>query len=162
MRLLEKSVFKNIMVNAFLVDKDDKVLATTDENIFDILDSFNLPENKSTVEKNIYRFKNQNGKDIYNIIWPIQENGSGEISRIYFQLDYDLVKSKISKSRVRYLNMSLLIWGLSASGLFLLIYLVMNPFRHFGRMGARSKSTGCDGRNGYRCILRGWGNSQGL
>jgi len=125
----KNSVYRDIMVHAFVTDKDSVILASTDTLQFKFLGQFSLPENALVIKKDVYRYTTLGGKPVLHLIWPVVDQYDHLIATAHFQIDYEKIQSDIKKARFNYFNLALLLWVIGATGLFLLIYIVMNPFR---------------------------------
>ena len=126
----KNSVYRDIMVHAFVTDKDNIILASTDTVQFSFLGNFAIPPKSEAIRKNIYRYTTLEGKRVLHIIWPVTDQKNELIVTAHFQIDYEKLATDIKRARFNNLNLALLVWVTGAAGLFLLIYLVMNPFRH--------------------------------
>ncbi|MCH8872584.1 SpoIIE family protein phosphatase, partial [candidate division KSB1 bacterium] len=93
---------------------------------------FSRPDSEQ-IEDRVFKYKLPNGISVYEFENPllIKDTDGTEIfkgtSHIYFSSENTL--ARISSKRRNDLKLALFILGLSGAGVFLLIYVVMNPFR---------------------------------
>ena len=126
----KNSIHRGIMVEAFLLDNVNFILVSTDssKSFVDVADSV-VPGDADKLKDTVYLYSRPDGQEILHVLWPILGRSNHSIAQVHFLIDYQKVKDEFSRARFYYFNLALLVWVIGAAGLFLLIYLVMNPFR---------------------------------
>ncbi|MDZ7724511.1 MAG: SpoIIE family protein phosphatase [candidate division KSB1 bacterium] len=116
------------VVDVLVVDKSQRILASYDKD--KVAKTFSLPEDASEFTEHAYLYELENGQRVMDIVMPVRDPaGSGVLAHAHYQIDYDTLYTEINEVRSRYLRGVLLVALIGAAGLFLLIYLVMNPFQ---------------------------------
>ncbi len=124
---LKNTEYRDILFNAFVVDNSGGILASAKDT--QLLETFTMPKATEEVRKDIYRYDLSSGEKVLDIIWPVVDSKNRLLCSIHFHINDEQISKEIAKARLNDLNLALLIWALVAAGLFLLIYIVMNPFR---------------------------------
>jgi serine phosphatase RsbU (regulator of sigma subunit)/anti-sigma regulatory factor (Ser/Thr protein kinase)/tetratricopeptide (TPR) repeat protein len=124
---LKNTEYSDILFNAFVVDNTGGILASAKES--QLLENFSLPANATEVQKDIYRYNLSTGERVLDITWPVIDSKNRPLCRIHFHINNQQVTKDIAKARLNNMNLALLVWAVGAAGLFLLVYIVMNPFR---------------------------------
>ena len=124
---LKMSEHRDILYNAFVVDNSNTIIARADEG--EILEPFKFPDNVKEIQKNVFEFRQPDGKKVVDIVYPVVDEQDHIMSRAHLFIDGDKIYSDVSKARQNNLSLALFVWVIGVAGLFLLIYIVMNPFR---------------------------------
>ncbi len=124
---LQMSEARDILYNAYIVDNNHVILASTDST--QILERFITPESLTEIQKDVFVFETDEGVKVVDIVFPVSDERNRVLCKAHFFIHYGEISRAITRARFSDLKMMGLIWLLGASGLFLLIYLVMNPFR---------------------------------
>ncbi len=124
---LKNTEYRDILFNAFVVDNSDGILASSKES--QLLETFSLPKTIEEVRKEIYRYDLSSGEKVLDITWPIVDSKNRPLGRIHFHINDEQIRKDIAKARLNNLNLALLLFVIIAAGMFLLVYIVMVPFR---------------------------------
>lgn len=124
---LQMSEYRDILFRAFIIDNNGFILASSEDGL--VLEHYDQPADARILEKDVYTYKLASGEEIIDIVYPVLDEGGKTLCKAHFLIQYNSVRSDISRTRWADLNVTGLVWLIGAAGLFLLIYLVMNPFR---------------------------------
>ena len=123
--------YKERILQISIVDNTiGRIAYSSNLNEYD--EPFSRPDSEQ-IEDRMFKYKLPNGISVYEFENPvlIKDTDGTEIfkgtSHIYFSFESTL--ARISSKRLNDLKLALFILGLSGAGVFLLIYVVMNPFR---------------------------------
>ncbi|MBN2411607.1 SpoIIE family protein phosphatase [candidate division KSB1 bacterium] len=127
---LLKSEYSDILLNAIVVDNIQNILAIAEEDsFFKVLETFEIPEEHKKKRDNVYQYRMKSGPEIVDMEWPVLDDENRKLCTVHLFIDFKNIKKDITGSRSNVFHLGLLVWIIGAAGLFLLIYLVMNPFR---------------------------------
>jgi serine phosphatase RsbU (regulator of sigma subunit)/tetratricopeptide (TPR) repeat protein len=115
---------------AFVEDNFGNILASSNRDLLrPLMDSFTLPEDSKEIEEGVYQYESEDGTTVLDVIYPVVDTEGRTLCRAHFHIRYSQIQDQVTALRVDYLQLILLVWLIGAAGLFLLVYLVMNPFR---------------------------------
>jgi serine phosphatase RsbU (regulator of sigma subunit)/TolA-binding protein len=124
------SEHNELLVNAFVVDNFGNVLGSSNHQYLRVATGdYSLPENAQIFSDNVYTYPLDNGMRVLDIIYPVKNEQDQILCKVHFQMSYDRIYAEIKSVRFDYLKLAALAWLAGLLGLFLLIYLMMNPFR---------------------------------
>ncbi len=127
---LKMSEHSELLVNAFVVDNFGNVLASSNPDYLRVAtQGYALPDNAKSFSNNIYTYPLDTGQRVLDIIYPVKNEQDQILCKVHFQMSYDRIYAEIKSVRFDYLKLAFLGWIAGLLGLFLLIYLMMNPFR---------------------------------
>jgi len=127
---LLKSEYSDILHNALVVDNIQNILAIAEEDSFyKVLGNYEIPIDHKKLQDRVYLYHLKSGAEVVDLEWPVLDDENRKLCTIHFLIDYKKIKKDIASTRLNYFHLGLLVWVLGAAGLFLLIYLVMYPFR---------------------------------
>ena len=135
---LSMSQHRDILFDAFIVDNGGEILATAKDNQLNVGDTLRIPPAAKELEKNMaYKYRlarnvkqgDTIGPEIVDIVYPVIDESGNILGQSHFFINYNIIARDISSARWNYLNLGLLVWIVGVTSLFLLIYIVMNPFR---------------------------------
>jgi len=124
---LRMSEYRDILYSAIIVDNNNVILAGTDST--QVLEKFILPQEMTELQKDVSLYRLRGDDRVLDIAYPVLDDRNRILCRAHFLISYESVSREILRARLIDLNMAGIAWLLGAAGLFLLIYLVMNPFR---------------------------------
>jgi serine phosphatase RsbU (regulator of sigma subunit)/anti-sigma regulatory factor (Ser/Thr protein kinase)/tetratricopeptide (TPR) repeat protein len=126
---------REIMFSALIVDVANEIKAVSKNGVLTQFNVFQIPTDSRELEKDIvYKFKLQPEErgvqaEVLDIVLPVLDKDNKRLCKAHFLIDYNVINKEIKSARLSYFNLALLVWIIGIAGLFLLIYLVMNPFR---------------------------------
>ncbi|NOY57799.1 MAG: SpoIIE family protein phosphatase [Calditrichaeota bacterium] len=135
---LSMSQHRDILFDAFIVDNGGEILATAKDNQLNVGDTLKIPLDAKELEKNFaYKYRiagnkkegDKIGPEVVDIVYPVLDESGKILGRAHFFINYNIIAKEISSARWNYLNLGLLVWIVGVTSLFILIYIVMNPFR---------------------------------
>ena len=127
---LQMSEHSELLVNAFVVDNFGNVLGSSNHQYLRVATGgYSLPESAQIFSDNVYTYPLDNGMRVLDIIYPVKNEQDQILCKAHFQMSYDRIYAEIKSVRFDYLKLASLAWIAGLLGLFLLIYLMMNPFR---------------------------------
>lgn len=116
-----------------LTDKRSVILASSDSNRTIWEEKFEIPEDAKVLRKFkdsvVYLIEEKDQPSILNITWPIKSENGEHLADAQLQIDYAKVRSETVQRNLSLLTGTLFVWLVVSAGLFLLIYVVMNPFK---------------------------------
>ncbi len=129
--------YKNIISEVAITSNRGVMIANSDSAKTDsvILKDFvyAVPDEikplKEYQDSKVYVLENQSGEKILDVVWPIMDKDKTKLANIHFRIEYRLVDKQIARYQGALIGELLLVWAIVSAGLFLLIYVVMNPFR---------------------------------
>ncbi len=124
------SKHNDLLHMAFVEDNFGNILASSNRDVLrPLMDSFTMPEESKEIEEGVYQYETEDGTTVLDVVYPVVDAKGRTLCRAHFHIRYGLIQDQITALRVDYLQLILLVWLIGAAGLFLLVYLVMNPFR---------------------------------
>ena len=132
---ISETEHREIMHSAMIIDVADEIKARSDNSPLQQFDPFLMPDNYRELEKDkVYKFKIQPigqsaSQEVLDIVLPVWSKENKLLCKAHFLIDYKIINKEINSARLASFNLALLVWIIGIAGLFLLIYLVMNPFR---------------------------------
>lgn len=127
---LLKSEHSDILLNALVVDNIQNILAIAyEDSFYKLLGVYDIPGKKRKVQEHVYQYHLKSGVNVIDVEWPVLDDSNRTLCTSHFLMDYRKISKDTTAARSNYLRLMLLIWTLVAASLFLLIYLLMNPFR---------------------------------
>ncbi len=124
---LQNSEYRDILYRAIIVDNNQYILASTEGQ--QIFEKFVLPAVAKSIQKDVLRYILPSQTEVLDINCPVLDASGRTLCTAHILIDYAAIRTEIGKGRWNDLNLTLLVWLIGAAGLFLLIILVMNPFR---------------------------------
>ena len=124
---LQNSEYRDILYHAIIADNNQFILASTEGQ--QIFEKFTRPAEAETVQKDVLRYTLPSGVEVLEINAPVNDGAGKMLCSAHFFIDNAAIRSEISRERWSDFRLTALIWLVGAAGLFLLIILVMNPFR---------------------------------
>ncbi len=125
--LRESDELANI-VDMIIIDKTGRILASFDSTR--IASQFQMPSSATSFRENVYLYTPPDKPRVVDIVMPVQHpEDNAVLARAHYQMNYDIIYEQINDVRMSYLRGMVLVFVIGAASLFLLIYLVMNPFR---------------------------------
>lgn len=116
-----------------LTDENDYLLYTTDEDLFSKFFSaeFKIPVDNEQVRPFLFRYKIDEDTGIYSFVSDILNNDydKRKIGKVYLEVKKEYVSKNIASQRLRDLQVAVLILLIGYAGIFVLVYLILNPFR---------------------------------
>ncbi len=119
--------YKGLLQDALVVDPQNNIIASTDLRKY--LQSYERPENAKELAADIYSYYITPEDRVVDIMYPIPDEHGNKMCQVHFIMKYKVISDEIRQARLNDINLLGFIWLLGVSGMFLLIYLVMNPFR---------------------------------
>jgi len=114
-------------------DDNDRLVYTTDEDLFIKFFNaeFKLPVPHEQVRPFLFRYKIADNVDIYTFVSDVFNNSNDKIKigKVYLDVKKDFVSSKIAAQRLKDLQVVLLVLLIAYAGTFVLVYIILNPFR---------------------------------
>ncbi len=124
---LQMSEYRDILFRAFIIDNNGFILASTEDGL--VLEHTDQPTESRALQNDVIAYKLSSGQEVIDIAYPVVDESGKALCKAHFLIEFDAVRKEISRARWSDLNLAGLVWLIGAAGLFLLIYLVMNPFR---------------------------------
>lgn len=133
-QIILSSEYRDIMYDALVVDPSGGILASAslfsgDESGHMLLETFQVPPEAELIRPGIYLLTTPSNDRVLNLLYPVSDPQKNHLCDVHFQMRWDQIHQEIVKARFNYLNLAILIWIIGSAGFFLLIYIVMNPFR---------------------------------
>lgn len=133
-RTLVNSEHSDILNEVIITDKRNVILANSDTTRRSLLEEFQMPESAKLVreypnDSKVYLFTKPSGQEVLNIVWPIKNSGGESLADLHFQIDNALVEKDKARYSTSLFTEVAFVWVIVSAGLFLLIYVVMNPFK---------------------------------
>ncbi|MDZ7330939.1 MAG: SpoIIE family protein phosphatase [candidate division KSB1 bacterium] len=121
-----KEIFRII-----LVDETDRLLYTTDENLFSMYfnSEFKISHSKERYGDYLFLYEAENNQKLYSFVRPILDNDNNQLGKVYLEIGRDQIRKKITAQRLKDLQVALLILLIGYAGIIVLIYFILNPFR---------------------------------
>jgi serine phosphatase RsbU (regulator of sigma subunit)/anti-sigma regulatory factor (Ser/Thr protein kinase)/tetratricopeptide (TPR) repeat protein len=117
----------------FLTDKRSVILASSDSSRTIWEEKFVIPADAKVFEEFkdsiVYLLEPQSGPPVLNITWPIKGEDGERLADAQLQIDYNKIRREMSQYTLSLISETFFIWLVVSAGLFLLIYVVMNPFK---------------------------------
>lgn len=92
-----------------------------------------VPEDAKMIQEfdnsSVFLFDDESGDRIIDVVWPILDDDKTKLADTHFRIDYSLIKREINKYARGFIGELLLIWAIVSASLFLLIYVMMTPFK---------------------------------
>lgn len=118
------------MIHAFVRTNTGEVIASSDTAYLRIMiDSFFIPDKAKTIEENIYSYALQNGRTVLDVVQPVLDEQNRPLCFAHYQINYDKIQRQILDTRWDYAKLAFFIWIAGGASIFLLVYLVINPFQ---------------------------------
>ena len=135
--LEESEEYKNMLKEIIVTNNKDMLIATSDsakdDQKYTSTIRVEIPQDvkvlKEYEKSTAYLLNDENGDKVIDIVWPIQDDDNTDLARTHFRIDYSLVERDISRYLRGFIGEIFLVWIIVSAGLFLLIYVVMNPFK---------------------------------
>jgi len=124
---LQNSEYHDILYRAIIVDNNQFILASTEGQ--QIFEKFTRPQRVTELEKDVLRYDLAGGIEALEINAPVLDSAGKTLCTAHFFIDYSSVRKAVRSARWLEARSAAIIWLIGAAGLFLLIILVMNPFR---------------------------------
>ena len=124
---LQNSEYRDILYQALIADNNQYILASTEGKL--IFTRFNRPQETGKLQNDVLRYTFPSGIEVLEITSPVLDESGKTLCTAHFFIDHAAISKEISSERWSNARMLGLIWLIGAAGLFLLIILVMNPFR---------------------------------
>ena len=124
---LQNSEYRDILYQALIADNNQYILASTEGKL--IFTRFNRPQETGKLQNDVLRYTFPSGIEVLEITSPVLDESGKTLCTAHFFIDHAAISEEISSERWSNARMLGLIWLIGAAGLFLLIILVMNPFR---------------------------------
>ncbi len=124
---LQNSEYRDILYQALIADNNQYILASTEGKL--IFTRFNRPQEAVRVESDVLRYTFPSGVEVLEITSPVLDDSGKTLCTAHFFIDHAAISREISSEHWSNARLMGLIWLIGAAGLFLLIILVMNPFR---------------------------------
>ncbi|MFC1501811.1 SpoIIE family protein phosphatase [bacterium] len=133
-RIIRKVYNENtpLIKDAFVVDSANYIIAM---NIVDtelIFRQYNMPDQVLRVDESMFQYQYRDGNPVYHIVQPVYPEISSiqnPIGMIHLILDKRVIRREISAARRRVFGVFVLVLFVGNLGIFLLIYLMMSPFK---------------------------------
>ncbi|MBN1479822.1 tetratricopeptide repeat protein [candidate division KSB1 bacterium] len=93
-------------------------------------------------DSSVYLFDDESGDRIVDIVWPILDDDKTKLADTHFRIDYELIERDISRYARGFIGELLLIWLIVSASLFLLIYVMMTPFKRLQKWVKRLSEPG--------------------
>ncbi|NLP09857.1 SpoIIE family protein phosphatase [bacterium] len=119
--------YRGFLHHALVVDRSNNIIASTDPS--KRLQVYERPADAEEEESEIYSYSIPPSDRVVDIHQIVQDDKGRRLCQVHFVMNYRVISEEIQQARMKDLNMLGFIWVLGAAGLFLLIYIVMNPFR---------------------------------
>jgi serine phosphatase RsbU (regulator of sigma subunit)/TolA-binding protein len=120
----------NNMIHAFVRTNTGEVIASSDTAYLKIIvDSFFIPEEAKTIEENIYSYTLQDGRTVLDVVQPVLDERSRPLCFAHYQINFDKIQRQVLDTRWDYAKLAFFIWIAGGASIFLLVYLVINPFQ---------------------------------
>ncbi len=132
-RTLVNSEHLKDVKEVFLTDRRSIILASSDTNRTVWEDTFTLPAEAQIIRRYqdsiVHLIDDGKGSPVLNISWPIISDDGRRLADVQLQIDYRTVTKEIAQYTLALATEAFFIWLVVSAGLFVLIYLVMNPFK---------------------------------
>ncbi|MBN1542253.1 SpoIIE family protein phosphatase [candidate division KSB1 bacterium] len=127
---LTLSKHSELMHSAFVVDNFGRVLASSDRDFLQpLIDRFETPGEHRYLDSDVVIYTLPDGPDVIDIVYTVRGSDQTQLCKVHFLLGYDRIREEIVAQRFDVFKVVLLVLAVGAAGLFLLVYVVMNPFR---------------------------------
>lgn len=115
----------------FLTDKRSVILASSDSNRTIWEEKFVIPADAKVFRefKDSIVYLLESETPVLNITWPIKGEDGERLADAQLQIDYKKVRREMTQYTLSMISETFFIWLVVSAGLFLLIYVVMNPFK---------------------------------
>jgi serine phosphatase RsbU (regulator of sigma subunit)/anti-sigma regulatory factor (Ser/Thr protein kinase)/tetratricopeptide (TPR) repeat protein len=124
---LQNSEYRDILYRAIIVDNNQYILASTEGQ--QLFEKFAQQQAVENLQKDVRRYTLPSGNKVLDINSPVLDGSGRTLCTAHFLIDYVAISDAIGKARWAEFRVTALVWLIGATGLFLLIILVMNPFR---------------------------------
>ncbi|RPI03706.1 MAG: tetratricopeptide repeat protein [Calditrichaeota bacterium] len=132
-KTLVNSEHRNIIKEVILTDKRSVILASSDSTRTIWEEKFQIPNDAKQLEQDsqstVYLLNEKEKSPILNIIWPIKGEDGERLADIQLQIDYRRIQKETNRNSLSLVYNTFLIWLIVSAGLFMLIYVVLNPFK---------------------------------
>jgi len=119
--------YRGFLHHALVVDRSNNIIASTDPSRR--LQVYERPTDAKQEASDIYSYSVPPSDRVVDIHQIVQDDKGRRLCQVHFVMNYRVISEEIRQARLKDLNMLGFVWVLGAVGLFLLIYIVMNPFR---------------------------------
>jgi serine phosphatase RsbU (regulator of sigma subunit)/anti-sigma regulatory factor (Ser/Thr protein kinase)/TolA-binding protein len=126
-KMLLSIEYKSMLHYAIVVDRSNNIIASTDAGKF--LQIYQRPKNARELEKDVFSYVLSSDERVVDIGIPVQDEKGRRLCDVHFIMNYKVISEQTKQFRLNDLRVVGVVWLLGAAGLFLLIYIVMNPFR---------------------------------
>jgi len=112
-----------------VTDNGDTVISSTEDSLFST--PFTIPENHQKPRQELVSYKDNKGKTIYAFV---SEVIAGDVSKtkvgtVYLEVKKEYVSKQVAALRLKDLQLTALILLFGYLGVFVLVYIILNPFR---------------------------------
>lgn len=133
--------YQKIISEVLMTSNQNLVIATSDTTkefqIFMEDLRVSIPEDlkpfREYDDSKAYIVNDENGTKVLDVVWPIYHQSADDqlvkLADTHFRIDYKLIERRIARSNRGLIGELLFVWAIVSAGLFLLIYVVMNPFK---------------------------------
>lgn len=126
-KMLLSIEYKSILHHAIVVDRSNNIIASTDAG--ERLQIYQRPKNARELEKDVFSYVLPSEERVVDIGMLVQDEKGRRLCDVHFIMNYKIISEQTKQVRLNDLRVVGVVWVLGAAGLFLLIYIVMNPFR---------------------------------
>jgi len=124
---LQNSEYRDILYRAIIADNNQFILASTEGQ--QIFEKFTRPQKVAALQKDVLRYDLESGVTVLEINAPVLDAAGKTLCTAHFFIDNAAVRTAVRSARWSEARSLAVIWLIGGAGLFLLIILVMNPFR---------------------------------
>lgn len=126
-KLPSSTEYQGLLHHALVVDRSSNIIASTDPSKY--LQRYLRPANAQEIEANVFSYYLSPEDRVVDIQLPVQDETGRKLCFVHFIMNHKIISDEIKHVRLADLNLLGIVWILGAAGMFLLIYIVMNPFR---------------------------------
>jgi len=115
------------VVEALVVDSTRTVQGVVRMDL--IFETYQMPSDRKRIHNNIFQYQAYDGKKIYDIAEPVMTKTGRMVGQVHIHLNKQVIDSRIGAARGKALSLFALILVGGCLGVFLIIYLTLNPFK---------------------------------
>lgn len=119
--------YKGLLHDALVIDPQNNIIASTDPAKY--LQIYARPASAKELSADIFSYYITPDDRVVDITYPVPDERGNRMCQVHFIMKYRVIADDIQHVRMEDINLLGFVWVLGVAGMFLLIYLVMNPFR---------------------------------
>ncbi len=119
---------QNEIYRILIIDSENLCIYSNDDEV--AYTHYEIPTKHKMIRPDIYQYKTKDkNTEVFDIVSLIVSSAGEKVGKMHFQIKKDFVKKRTAAQRGQDFRIALLFLLIGYSGVAILIYLVMNPFR---------------------------------